>query len=100
MSAPHDRLTKSRAASMRLARCVVMPCSFRLQMRLIRHDGALSILRGFKPDELLELAQQAGLNDIWIERHFPSRLVLSAAAALTSQTERLDKHASPWSAAA
>lgn len=51
-----------------------------LKNRLIRHDGALSILRSFKPDELLELAQRAGLRDIWLERHFPSRLVLSAAA--------------------
>jgi ubiquinone/menaquinone biosynthesis C-methylase UbiE len=51
-----------------------------LKNRLIRHDGALSILRSFKPEELLGLAQKAGLNDIRIEHHFPSRLVLSAAA--------------------
>ena len=51
-----------------------------LHNRLVRHDGALSILRGFKSDELLQLAQRAGLRDIWIERHFPYRLVLSAAA--------------------
>ena len=51
-----------------------------LHNRLLRHDGALSILRSFKVDELLELAQRAGLRDIWIERHFPYRLVLSAAA--------------------
>jgi hypothetical protein len=31
-----------------------------LHNRLVRHDGALSILRGFKSDELLELAQRAG----------------------------------------
>ncbi|HKG46581.1 MAG TPA: methyltransferase domain-containing protein [Pyrinomonadaceae bacterium] len=51
-----------------------------LHNRLLRHDGALSILRSFKSDELLELAQRAGLRDVWIERHFPYRLVLSAAA--------------------
>jgi len=51
-----------------------------LHNRLIRHDGALSILRSFKADELLELAQRAGLRDISVERHFPFRLVLSAAA--------------------
>jgi ubiquinone/menaquinone biosynthesis C-methylase UbiE len=51
-----------------------------LHNRLVRHDGALSILRGFKSDELLDLAQRAGLRDIWVERHFPYRLVLSAAA--------------------
>lgn len=50
-----------------------------LHNRLLRHDGALSILRSFKADELLDLAQRAGLRDIWIERHFPYRLVLSAA---------------------
>ena len=51
-----------------------------LHNRLIRHDGALSILRSFKSDELLELAQRAGLRDVLIERRFPYRLVLSAAA--------------------
>ncbi len=56
-----------------------------LKNRLIRHDGALSILRSFKADELLELGKRAGLHDIWVERHFPSRLVLSAAAGATVQ---------------
>jgi len=51
-----------------------------LHNRLVRHDGALSILRGFKSHELLALAQRAGLRDIHVERHFPYRLVLSAAA--------------------
>src|SRR6185369_6257924 len=50
-----------------------------LHNRLLRHDGALSILRSFKGDELLELARRAGLRDISVERHFPYRLVLSAA---------------------
>ncbi len=27
----------------------------------------------------MELAQRAGLRDVWVERHFPYRLVLSAA---------------------
>jgi len=54
-----------------------------LHNRLVRHDGALSILRGFKSDELVELAQGAGLRDVSVEHHFPSRLVLSAAAAFT-----------------
>jgi len=58
-----------------------------LKNRLIRHDGALSILRGFKADELVELAQRAGLQGIWIERHFPYRLVLSAAARATVQLQ-------------
>jgi len=49
-----------------------------LHNRLLRHDGALSILRSFKTYELLELGQRAGLNNVWVERHFPFRLVLSA----------------------
>lgn len=54
-----------------------------LHNRLLRHDGALSILRSFKSDELLELAQRAELRDIRVERHFPYRLVLSAAARVS-----------------
>ncbi|MFL6207791.1 MAG: methyltransferase domain-containing protein [Pyrinomonadaceae bacterium] len=48
-----------------------------LHNRLIREDGALSILRSFKPAELRRLAEQAGLQGIDVQRHFPSRLVLS-----------------------
>ncbi|HMF56541.1 MAG TPA: methyltransferase domain-containing protein [Pyrinomonadaceae bacterium] len=48
-----------------------------LHNRLIREDGALSILRGFRPRELNALAQQALLRDVQVERRFPFRLVLS-----------------------
>jgi hypothetical protein len=51
-----------------------------LHNRLLRHDGALSILRSFKAGELVELAQRAELRDVRVERHFPFRLVLSASA--------------------
>ena len=51
-----------------------------LHNRLLRHDGALSILRSFKAEELRALAQRAGLRDVSVERRFPYRLVLSAAA--------------------
>src|SRR5687767_3490361 len=51
-----------------------------LHNRLIREDGALSILRSFKPQELIDLASQAGLQDVRLERRFPYRLVLSARA--------------------
>jgi ubiquinone/menaquinone biosynthesis C-methylase UbiE len=50
-----------------------------LKNRLIRHDGALSILRSFKADELFSLGQAAGLRDVQVEHYFPARLVLSAA---------------------
>ena len=56
-----------------------------LKNRLLRHDGALSILRSFKADELLELGRRAGLKDVWVERHFPFRLVLSATASASVQ---------------
>ena len=49
-----------------------------LHNRLIREDGALSILRSFKPAELESLGRQAELRDVSVEKHFPSRLVLSA----------------------
>ena len=50
-----------------------------LHNRVIREDGALSILRSFKPNELLRLAQRAGLAGARVKRHFPYRLVLEAA---------------------
>jgi SAM-dependent methyltransferase len=52
-----------------------------LHNRLIREDGALSILRSFAPNELAELARRADLKDIKVERHFPYRLVLAASPA-------------------
>lgn len=51
-----------------------------LHNRLVREDGALSILRGFRPRELSRLAERAGLSDVRVERRFPYRLVLSARA--------------------
>src|SRR5438445_791473 len=50
-----------------------------LHSRLIREDGALSILRSFTPDELATLAEHANLKDIKVGRHFPYRLVLAAS---------------------
>jgi ubiquinone/menaquinone biosynthesis C-methylase UbiE len=52
-----------------------------LHNRLIREDGALSILKSFTPDELEKLGQQAGLKNVTVEKHFPSRLVLSTREA-------------------
>ncbi|MDX6531702.1 MAG: hypothetical protein QOH41_3992 [Blastocatellia bacterium] len=49
-----------------------------LHNRLIREDGALSILKSFTPDELEKLGRQAGLKNAAVDKHFPSRLVLSA----------------------
>lgn len=52
-----------------------------LHNRLIREDGALSILRSFKPEELESLARRAGLGQISVTRRFPYRLVLSTRKA-------------------
>jgi len=49
-----------------------------LHNRLIREDGALSIRRSFRPEELLSLARRAGLDEARVARHFPYRLVLAA----------------------
>ncbi len=40
-------------------------------------DGSLSILRGFKKDELQSIADEAGLEDIKVRRSWAYRLVLS-----------------------
>ncbi len=50
-----------------------------LHNRLTREDGALSILRSFRPQELEQLASQAHLQDIRLVRRFPFRLVLSGS---------------------
>lgn len=49
--------------------------AFRIS-RLVREDGSLSVLRGFKPNELNDLAEKANLENVSVERHFPFRLVL------------------------
>lgn len=50
-----------------------------LHNRLTREDGALSILRAFRPDELRRLGERAGLKEVKVGRRFPYRLVLSAS---------------------
>jgi ubiquinone/menaquinone biosynthesis C-methylase UbiE len=51
-----------------------------LHNRLVRHDGALSILRSFLPEELEHLGKQAGLDKVSVTKHFPARLVLQGDA--------------------
>ena len=45
--------------------------------RLVREDGLLSILRGFKTKEIKDLAEKAELKNISVKKYFPYRLVLS-----------------------
>lgn len=42
-------------------------------------DGSLSVLRGFRPAELVELASTAGIRNAAVKRRFPFRLVLSGS---------------------
>jgi ubiquinone/menaquinone biosynthesis C-methylase UbiE len=46
---------------------------------LTRHDGALSIRRAYTPDEMYELAQAAGLQDVKIHVQWPAHMVLVAS---------------------
>lgn len=57
--------------------------------RLIREDGALSILRSFNPDELKALANQAQLKNIAVIQTFPSRLVLAAGPKTIEASDAL-----------
>ena len=58
-----------------------------LHNRLIREDGALSILKSFTPEEMEQIAQLAGLVNARVEKHFPSRLVLSADTSSESRLQ-------------
>jgi ubiquinone/menaquinone biosynthesis C-methylase UbiE len=66
-----------------------------LHNRLIREDGALSILRSFTPEELASLAGRAGLEDISVRRHFPYRLVLAALPPHSAERLRFSEEPTP-----
>jgi len=44
--------------------------------RLTRHDGPMSVLRGFRPEELLHMATEAGLSDVRVSLHPWFRIAL------------------------
>lgn len=44
--------------------------------RLTRHDGPISVLRGFRPDEMLRMATEAGLADVRLSLHPWFRIAL------------------------
>lgn len=58
-----------------------------LHTRLLREDGALSIIRSFKTDELTRLSERAGMKDARVTRHFPFRLVLTAVCENESDSD-------------
>ena len=51
-----------------------------LHNRLIREDGALSILKGWQAEELRTLGERAQMKDVKVQEHFPARLVLSGVS--------------------
>jgi len=54
-----------------------------LHNRLIREDGALSILKSWTPEEMKALGDKASLTQAKVEKHFPSRLILSSKIPLS-----------------
>jgi ubiquinone/menaquinone biosynthesis C-methylase UbiE len=49
--------------------------------RLTRHDGPISVLRGFRPEELRRMATEAGLTDVRLSRHLWFRIALTKEIA-------------------
>jgi ubiquinone/menaquinone biosynthesis C-methylase UbiE len=66
-----------------------------LHNRLIREDGALSILKGWTQAELNTIGGKAGLQNVKVQEHFPARLVLTGAsvpgAAATGSSDTLSE---------
>ena len=57
--------------------CKVFCAVFRIS-ELVRHDGLLSITKGFLPDELSQLGRSADLNNVITGKSFPGRVILTA----------------------
>jgi hypothetical protein len=64
-----------------------------LHNRLIREDGALSILKSFTPQEMTEIGRRTGLANVKVEKYFPSRLILSAVRTGSVATGSPDRQA-------
>jgi ubiquinone/menaquinone biosynthesis C-methylase UbiE len=77
------RVTRQRILVNDLHRSVVAYFSIRVltalfsKSRMVRHDGPISVLRAFRPSELLDIAKQTGI-PARVYRGFPYRLVLVA----------------------
>ena len=54
---------------------------------LVRQDGSLSILRSFKPQDLENLAREAGFEKFSVGRFFPFRLVLENETQSNTNTK-------------
>jgi ubiquinone/menaquinone biosynthesis C-methylase UbiE len=77
------RITRRRLLVNDLHRSAVAYFSIRLltaafsRSKMVRHDGPASVLRAFRPPELLDIAKRAGV-PARVYRSFPYRLVLVA----------------------
>lgn len=60
--------------------------------RLTHHDGPISVLRGFRPQELRRMAATAGLADAQPSRHLWFRIAL-----VSTQVDRLKAKVRPFS---
>jgi ubiquinone/menaquinone biosynthesis C-methylase UbiE len=60
--------------------------------RLTRHDGPISVLSGFRPEELRRMATAAGLTDTRLSRHLWFRVAL-----VFTQVDRLKAKVRPFS---
>lgn len=58
--------------------------------RLVREDGALSVLRSFTPGELKIIGEAAGLQRISVKRIAPFRLVLEGGKEINHERTRKD----------
>ena len=65
-----------------------------LHNRLLREDGALSILKSWTPEEMKGLGRKAGLSHVEIDKHFPARLILRAVSPSSNGRERAEPIAS------
>jgi len=61
-----------------------------LHNRLLREDGALSILKSWTPEEMRGLGRRAGLSHLEIDKHFPARLILRGVSPSPNGRERAE----------
>jgi hypothetical protein len=77
------RVSRRRVLVNDLHRHAIAYFSFKLlaalfsKSRMVQHDGPVSVRRAFRPDEMLKIAERAGV-PARVYRSFPYRLVLVA----------------------
>ncbi len=56
---------------------VWIACHLFTSSRVVHYDGPASVRAAFTPNEVMTLAEKAGLNGAIIKSHFPARLILT-----------------------